>query len=180
MFRSIIDLLKTEKRPYLSTILWFFSGVIEIICLISSFAPFGISWDFIDEISVTKDISKINLIHLVAFISVIVCAITWCVRWITIRAFQHSSEETIRTVYVIIFTIYDVVDLFSSIITTLFMFFVFTVQYQTGAISYMGYDPITYLYVAIRFTSFIADRFRAKNLEIVNNAFKKYPEVKDN
>ena len=179
MFENIIDLFKMEKRPYVSTILWFFGGVIEIICLVSYYSPFCIGCDFIDAISITEDISKINLIHSVAFISVVVCAITWCIRYLPLVAARWLSEEDIRKIYIFVYTFYDVVDLFSSIIAILFMFFIFILQYQTKPIMCMCYDWIVYLYIAIRFISFSAYRFCAKNSEIVNNTFKKYSKISD-
>ncbi|MBQ6885039.1 MAG: hypothetical protein IJN56_04800 [Clostridia bacterium] len=167
------DLLEPQKRPSLSNIIYFVCGIIEIIIIISIISPFHISCDFMNNIEMNADISNTGCLIHIAFWGLLVYIIVREIRKKLFRAFPQKDESELRYFHAFIYVVDDIVDVFSSIFSLLFILAVFIQFYKTQVVFASFYACVIYVIVAVRFFALIGSRAFAKNLEIIDKALSK-------
>lgn len=164
------DLLEHVKRPSLPNFVYFICGIIEIIIVLSMISPFHIKCDFMSKIEMNTNISNTDLFIRIAFGGLIVYFIVREIRNKLFRAFPQKDESELRYFHATLYTIDDIVDTFSSILSLLFISATFIYYYKTQVIFTSFIAWAVYIIVAIRFLALIGSRAFAKNLENIDKA----------
>lgn len=168
------DYAKLKHKPSISNIFHFTNGILGFFCIISSISPFEISASILDDINWNANLTPTDTIVVLTFLSLIFHLLVCIIRKIIVCAYQEKTENQIRQVYSFIYTIEDIVDLISSVLTFVFIFAVFLQMYKTGKAFLSWISGCVYIMIAVRFLSFIGGHFRVRNLEIINDVLKKY------
>jgi len=171
---TLVDhLLNSKHKPYISVLLYLISGIIGGICVVSNYAPFSCSSEFIDNIILKESLSDSQLVVQFAIWMIIIQLIHSVIQSILLNIFEATTDN--QKWFTHLFTIGDLIDLLCSIASLLFMATVFIQMYHTGSIYLSGNAKVIYIWVAYKFLAFIYARYANKNVEIIKNSINKYP-----
>ena len=173
--KAIVKILDRDNRPSLSKLMYLLCGLLGVFCLISMVSPFHFSWSLIDNVSWNANWADDNRVLNFAFLMTIIHI--FVLRKIVVRAFQNISNSELRIIYSMAYTIDDIVELIAAIFTLVFMFSVFIQMYKTQIFFQSGKAYFVYAITGINCVDFIFNHFRARNLKVIDNVIKKYPNL---
>lgn len=174
--KTIIELLDRKDRPSVSTLIYLFCGFIEILCFISCISPVHFSWSLIDKVKWDSNLKSNDMIVKITFWILILYFMMYIIREITVRVFEGESNSKLRIIYANIYTIDDIVELFASIISLVFMIAVFVQMYKTQNLFVSNKSCMIYAVIAIKSGGFIVGCFRRHNLKVIDKVIKKFPD----
>ena len=163
-----------KERRYLSATCYILSGIIGLLCCISTIAPFSCSSDFVDSIVWKVNLSNNALVVYLPFISALAYLTGLLIRYCVLHLI--NVEDKTRKLFVHLLTVIDMIDMFASIVSLLFIVSVFLQMYNTGEIFSSVISWINYSWIAFNFVTLIYVRYANKNAKIIDNAIKKFPD----
>ena len=175
--KAIVKILDRDNRPSLSKLMYLSCGLLGVICLISMVSPFHFSWSLIDNVSWDANWADDNRVLNFAFWMTIIHIFVFVLRKIVVRVFQNISNSELRIIYSTAYTIDDIVELIAAIFTLAFMFSVFIQMYKTQIFFQSGKAYFVYAIIGINCVDFIFNHFRVRNLKVIDNVIKKYPDL---
>lgn len=172
IFDSFID---GKHRPYVSVCLYVISGTLLLACAISFIAPFSFSFNFIDSIVLEESMSDSLLIINLAFWMIVAYLIHALAQKSILNHFDVTVDS--HKWFTHLFTIGDMIDLFCSVSSLLFVITISLQMYKTGILYTTCKANTIYGWVMYKFLAFIYARFANKNVAIIKRALEKYPDA---
>ena len=167
------SLINNKHKPHISVLVYFVSGIIGSICIVSNYAPFCCNSDFIDGIVLKENLSDLQFVVQFAILMITVQMIYIAIQNILLTNIMVTRVNC--KLFALLFTFGDLIDLLCSIASLLFILTVFIQMYHTGSVYLSSKAIVIYLWIAYKFFTFICARYTNKNIEIINNALKKFP-----
>ena len=175
--KGIIKLLGKEKRPFVSTLSYLLCGLLGIVSLISIISPFHFSWSLIDGVEWNKPLTNNEMIVSFTFVILIAYLIVYILRKTIVYAFKNVKNSQLRVIYSIAYTIDDIVELIAAIFSLTFMMSVFIQMYKTQTFFQSVRAYFIYAIIGIKCVDFIFNHFRVRNLKVIDNVIKQYPDL---
>ena len=175
IFETVVKELFKERR-YFSATCYILSGIIGVLCYISTIASFSCSSDFVDSIVWKVNLSNNDLVVYLPIIAASAYLLGLIIRYCVLRLI--NVEDKTRKFFVHLLTVVDMIDLLAAIGSLLFIVSVFLQMYNTGEIFSSAIAKVNYLWIAFNFVTLIYVRYANKNAKIIDNAIKKYPDPK--
>lgn len=175
---KIVDgVFKTQNKPHVSTLIYILSGAIGAISGVSLIAPFHCSTGFLDAIAWDENLTDKSIIVQLAFMALLTYIAYVLIRSCLIHLYQVTPATKLRRIYVFLYTVDDVIDLASAVASLLFMISAFLQIYNTGLLFVSLRSIAIYTWIAIRTIYFVVKRFAYRNMKIINDIIKKYPDL---
>lgn len=163
-----------KERRYLSATCYILSGIIGVLCCISTIAPFSCSSDFADSIVWKVNLSNKDLVVYLPLISVLAYLAGLLIRYCVLHLID--VEDKTRKLFVHLLTVVDMIDMLTAIASLLFIVSVFLQMYNTGEIFTSVIAWINYSWIAFNFVTLIYVRYANKNAKIIDTAINKFPD----
>ena len=163
-----------KERRYVSATCYILSGMIGLLCCISTIAPFSCSSDFVDSIVWKVNLSNNNFVVYLPTVAASAYLLGLVIRHCVLRLIE--VEDKTRKFFVHLLTVVDIIDLFAAIGSLLFIVSVFLQMYNTGEVFASTIAIINYSWIAFNFATLIYVKYANKNAKIIDNAIKNYSD----
>ena len=177
MGKELIDWFKRKDRCYVSTLAYIFCGILSFFAVASLISPFSINVSFIDDITwktnLTNNSPLVNVVLVLAITSTLSSIVRYCV----IRKTDSLNNARYSNITAIFHTIEDIVDLFASLFSLLFMIAVFLQVYNRHLFFLSPKTYVIYPFIAYRVLDYLWYLFKTRNLNIIKKALEKYKEL---
>ena len=168
--KDVIDLLEKKDRPYVSNIIYVICGLILITIYTIKDLQISINSDFFNKVSLREELTDTSDIVQIAS-TLWVAYITMCIiRYIFLYLSKKLSDEEFAKHCIILHTIEDTIDLINSITSFIFVSIVALQYNKTYQFFYSKNAWFLYVFIVLKFISFILYRFYFHNSKIVNSA----------
>ena len=168
--KDVIDLLEKKDRPYVSNIIYVICGLILINIYTIKDLQISINSDFFNKVSLREELTDTSDIVQIAS-TLWVAYITMCIiRYIFLYLSKKLSDEEFAKHCIILHTIEDTIDLINSITSFIFVSIVALQYNKTYQFFYSKNAWFLYVFIVLKFISFILYRFYFHNSKIVNSA----------
>lgn len=173
--KAIVKILEQDNRPSLSKLIYLSCGLLGVISLISMISPFHFSWSLFENVSWNANWDSNNSVLNFTFEMLITHLCVFALRKITLHICKNTSNSKLRIIYSTAYTIDDIVELAAAILSLVFMFSVFIQMYKTQTFFQSGKAYFIYAIIGNKCINFIFNRFRVRNLQIIDSVIEKYP-----
>ena len=163
-----------KERRYLSATCYILSGMIGLLCCISTIAPFSCSSDFVDSIVWKANLSNKDFVVYLPLTAALAYLTGLLIRYCVLHSID--VEDKTRKLFVHLFTVVDMIDMLAAIASLLFIVSVFLQMYNTGELFSSAIARINYSWIAFNFVTLIYVRYANKNAKIIDTAIKKFPD----
>lgn len=177
MGKETVAWFKKKDRCYVSTLAYIFCGILSFFSVASLILPFTINISFIDNIVWKTDLTNNSSLVNVALMFAIISTLSSIVRYCVIRKTDSLNNERYSNITAIFHTIEDIVDLFASLFSLLFMIAVFLQIYNSQLFFLSPKTYVIYPFIAYRVLDYLWDLFKTRNLTIIKKALEKYKEL---
>ena len=177
MVKGLIEWFKRKDRSYVSTLAYIFCGVLSFLAVASLISPFTINVSFIDDIVWKTDLTNNSPLVNVVLVLAITSTLSSIVRYCVIRKTDSLNNARYSNITAIFHTIEDIVDLFASLFSLLFMIAVFLQVYNRHFFFVSPKTYVIYPFIAYRVLDYLWYLFKTRNLNIIKKALEKYKEL---
>lgn len=168
---------EAKHKPYISILLYVFSGIMVGICIVTLVVPFRCSTEFLDDIVWIANLSNESVIVRLTFGASLAYIVYCLIRKILVRVHQEAPGKTLKRIYTFLYTVDDIIDLLAAICTSLFAVSVFLQMYKTGILFVSTKAISVYIWIAARVLAFVARGFAYHNSKIIEGVIKNYPDL---
>lgn len=178
IFKKIADkFIGLENKPCASNVIYLISGTLGLFSVISAISPLSVSCSLLDKVAMKSLLNNNEPLVRYAFLLSIIYMLVCLIEKICVCIFKDASNQQLRKVYAITYTIEDIVDLFCSIAALTLLVSVFIQGYHTGQL-FMSYKAITVYFIVIYKTiSLLAAHFKVRNLKIIDRVIENYLDL---
>ncbi len=167
---------EVKHKPYVSILLYVFSGIMVGLCVVTLIVPFHCSAEFLDGIIWTTNLNNESIVVRLTFWISLAYIVYRLVREAIVSVYREAPRKKLKRIYIILHTIDDILDLIAAICSVLFATSVFLQMYKTG-ILFVSTNAIgIYIWITIRALEFVVRRFAYHNSKIISRVIKDYPE----
>ena len=175
MMKEIIRILQDKKCPSLSNIFYFLCFLMYLVAFILYASPFEINILFFQNIYV-NEITNTSKVVITFGVLLALYIFFYLIRKFTLRKILCESNEKVEQVSSVVCALEDFVDLLLSIMSFIFVFSVLLQYHNTGIFYLTKIALVIQTLIIFKSSGVVFQHFRYRNLMIIKEVLKKYPD----
>ena len=175
IIKEILRLLK--DKVYITTLIYIICAVLSLLSLVAIILPFSVNMSFMDNVTWKNSLGAGQLLLHITFALCLINTVVCITRRAIMINLYNLSNQSFRRICGVLYTIEDMVELISSLFALMFVLSVFLQIHKTQPPYLSAESVVIYIFVGWKFSNYLWNVFRSRNLEIIDKALQRHKEL---